>query len=77
VFLQEVNVLWHMGEEFGCDEGVGEGTGGETETEDAGQSEDVDFPGCDAGSHIRFDDDGGGLCLVDEEDLDVDLEGFI
>lgn len=42
-------MLWHVGEEFGNDEGVGDRRG-ETETEDASESVDVGFPSCDAGS---------------------------
>jgi hypothetical protein len=72
--LEEEHVLWHVSEEFGNDEGVGDRRG-ETETEDASEGVDVGFPGCDAGScfsHIQFDD--GGLCLVKD---DLALEDFM
>ena len=55
-------MLWHVGEEFGNDDGIGDRRG-EAETKDASEGVDVGFPGCDAGScfsHIQFDD--GGLC---------------
>jgi hypothetical protein len=72
--LEEEHVLWHVGEEFGNDDGIGDRRG-EAETEDASEGVDVGFPSCDAGScfsHIQFDD--GGLCLVED---DPDLDGFI